>query len=82
MRVTFMRERIIACYTCSRGLEPVTGRMPCEELAGWLTISYWKGKEAVEHYNFCSPQCLRQWMDEMFPGIPEVYLKSFDEQDN
>lgn len=76
-----MQERVITCYSCNRELKRAEGRTPCEELAGWLTISYWQGKEAVDHYNFCSPKCLRQWMDDMFPPIPEVYLKSFDEND-
>lgn len=76
-----MQGRRIICHSCGFELEHGTGRMPCEELEGWLTISHWKGKETVEHYNFCSPICLRQWIDRLFPPIPDVYLKSFNEQD-
>ncbi len=76
-----MQGRLISCYSCGRELEHGMGRMPCEELEGWLTISHWKGKEMVDHYSFCSHRCLRQWVDQLFPRIPEVYLKSFDEQD-
>ena len=76
-----MQGRVITCHTCGLELEPEQGRMPCEELEGWITVSYWKGKEAVDHYNLCSPKCLRHWVDQVFPGIPEIYLKSFDEQE-
>ncbi|MBM3132438.1 MAG: hypothetical protein FJZ95_05330 [Chloroflexi bacterium] len=75
-----MQGRVITCYTCGKELEHHTGLPPCEELAGWITVSFWKGKESVDHYSFCSAPCLQEWAEEQSTRIPEVFLKSFDDQ--
>lgn len=77
-----MRAGVIMCYSCGRQVEHTSGQPPCEELTGWITISHWKGKEAVDHYNFCSPLCLKQWIVGQATPIPEAFLKSFSEDDN
>ena len=71
----------IACDWCGAVLEHRRGRLPCEELAGWITLSYWKGREEVDHFNFCSPACLRGWIESQCPSVPEVFLRSFEEED-
>ncbi len=76
-----MQGRVIVCYGCGKELEHGTGRMPCEELEGWITISHWKGKESVDHYSFCSTQCLHQWVGDLFPRVPDVFLNSFGDED-
>lgn len=74
-----MQTGMITCYSCGRELEHRMGTPPCEELTGWITISHWKGKESVDHYNFCSPLCLKQWIEGQSTPIPDVFLKSFEE---
>ena len=74
-----MQGRNIFCHSCGKELEHKMGKMPCENLAGWLTISHWKGHESVDHYSFCSVSCLRTWVEDLSPRIPDVFLKSFGE---
>jgi len=76
-----MQGRMIVCDSCGRELGHIMGQMPCEEMEGWITISQWKGKESVDHLNFCSSVCLQQWFQEQFPRVPEVFLRSFDSED-
>lgn len=76
-----MEGRTVVCYSCGREPEHVTGRLPCEELSGWLMVSHWKGRESVEHYSFCSAECLYQWSKSRIVEVPDVFLKSFDDQE-
>jgi hypothetical protein len=54
--------------------------MPCEVLRGWFIISHLKGVESVEQKNYCSLDCLKRWLDSEFPDVPEVFLKSMEDQ--
>lgn len=74
-----MEERNIVCRSCGKELEHKMGRMPCEDLRGWLTISHWKGRESVDHFSFCSVGCMQAWVEDQRTPIPEVFLKSFAE---
>lgn len=75
-----MQVRAVICHSCGKELEHKIGRMPCEELTGWITISIWKGKESVDHFNFCSIECLQMWVVYQSPQIPDVFLRAFDEE--
>ena len=69
-----------AGYTeCSeRGSPPEDAR--CEVLHGWLTVSHWKGKGAVEHYDFCSFTCLQKWVEGQVPKIPKTFFRAFQQE--
>lgn len=69
------------CQSCGKGVECSAEEPPCEALAGWLTVSHWKGPGAVSRYNFCSFSCLKSWVDAQVPGVPDVFLKSFGEDE-
>jgi len=71
----------LSCRSCGRRVEGKREGPPCHVLEGWLTVSYWKGEGAVEHYNFCSLGCLRSWVKAQAPEVPEVFLKSFGEDE-
>ena len=75
-------KMVFSCHSCSKEVECSSGRRPCEEFRGWLTVSHWKGLGSVEHYNFCSFGCLKSWVDTHIPRVPEVFLKSFREDKN
>jgi hypothetical protein len=75
-----MQGRAVICHSCGKELEHKAGCMPCEELTGWITVSIWKGKESVDHHNFCSIGCLQIWVEDQSPTIPEIFLKAFDEE--
>ncbi len=74
-----MRGWHVICYCCDRKVEHHDSEPPCEVLRGWLTVSYWKGRESVDHYSFCSLSCLQEWVDSHVPKIPEIFLRSFGE---
>ena len=72
-------ERIrLSCHSYGEEMESSSGESPCEGLKGWLTVSYWKGLGRVFRYNFCSYRYLKSWVDTQVPGVPEVFLKSFE----
>lgn len=69
----------LTCHSCGKGVEGSPGKLPCEVLKDWITVSRWKGPGAVSHYNFCSLICLKSWVDAHVPRVPEVFLESFEE---
>lgn len=75
-----MQERTVTCNSCGRELELMAGQLPCEELSGWVMVSFWKGKESVDHYSFCSVDCLHNWLGNQVTKVPDVFLKSFEEE--
>ena len=68
------------CHSCGREVKLEEGDKPCEVLCGWLMLSCLKDPEAIDRYSFCSPGCLKAWVDEQLPDIPEVFLKSLGEE--
>ena len=76
-----VQEKTITCSSCGKELEHTAGRMPCEELSGWFMLSHLKGKESVDHYSFCSADCLYEWSADQIIPVPDVFLKSFGEDD-
>jgi len=76
-----MQERAVICYSCGRELELAMGRLPCEQLDGWIMVSWLKGREAVDQYRFCSVDCLRDWLNSQITKVPDAFLKSFDEEE-
>lgn len=72
----------LTCHSCGKGAEGSPGKLPCEVLKDWITVSHWKGLHAVSHYNFCSLICLKSWVDVHVPKVPEVFLESFKESEN
>ena len=74
-----MPKGYFVCHSCGKRLEYSPDERPCEVLTGWLLVSQWKGIEQVQHYYFCSPTCLKRWVNTQSPQIPEAFLKAFDE---
>lgn len=68
------------CFFCGRKVETCSKEPPCRVLEGWLTVSYLKGLEAVEQYNFCCFTCLEKWAQSHIPQVPNVFLESFREE--
>ena len=73
-----MPREYFICHSCGERVECGVRQKPCEALEGWLMVSLWKGPEAVEHYNFCSLNCLKTWVDTQLPQVPDVFLKAFE----
>lgn len=76
-----MRGWYVICYFCGRKVEHHHSDPPCQVLGGWLTVSCWRGLESVDHYSFCSLSCVQGWVGSQVPSIPEVFLKSFAEEE-
>jgi hypothetical protein len=45
-------------------------------------VTQWEGPGAVTHHYFCSFDCLKSWISSQLPEVPEVFLKSFGEEEN
>ena len=72
-------EEQLSCHFCGEEPECPQGEPPCQALEGWFTVSCWEGPGEVVQYSFCSLDCLKSWVDGELPGIPEVFLESFEE---
>jgi len=81
-------RRTATCYSCGKKIEyaPCSERgvaledAPCNALSGWLTISHWKGIGHVNHYDFCSFDCLFIWAKAQVPKIPKTFLDAFQDE--
>ena len=51
----------------------------CVVLRGWLSVSHWKGMEALDYYDFCSLTCLQKWVGSKVPKVPETFNRAFEE---
>ncbi|MEW6002240.1 MAG: hypothetical protein AB1638_06285 [Nitrospirota bacterium] len=81
-----MSESYSVCVSCGKQVEyaecsegesqPDNPR--CQALTGWYSVSKWKGIESFDQYDFCSLDCLREWIDKQMPKIPEEYLRNFE----
>jgi len=76
------QKRRLSCNSCSKEVECPPGEPPCEVLKGWFTVSQWEGPGAVSHYYFCSLSCLKSWVSNRVPKVPQVFLKSFGEDES
>jgi len=72
----------VSCPRCHNGAKRIFSAFPCEVLDGWLMVSLWKGPEAVEHYNFCSLNCLKTWVDTQLPQVPDAFLRAFEKRED
>jgi len=80
-------RRVATCYSCGKRVEytPCSERgvlpedAPCNVLSGWLTVSWWKGRGHVDHYDFCSIDCLFRWAEAEVPQIPKTFLDAFQD---
>jgi hypothetical protein len=76
-----MNGRNCVCHSCGRRVEFDSKDVPCEVLRGWLIVSHLKGVEEVDHISFCSPSCLKRWADDQTPPVPDVFIRSLEEED-
>ncbi len=76
------KKKHLTCNSCGEGVECSPGEPPCEVLKGWFTVSQWEGPGAVSHYYFCSLSCLKSWVNNRVPKVPQVFLKSFGEDES
>ena len=76
------KKKHVSCNSCGKEVECSPGEPPCEVLRGWFTVSQWEGPGAVSHYYFCSLNCLKSWVSNRVPKVPQVFLKSFGEDES
>ena len=76
------KKRRLSCHSCGIEIECSPGEPPCEVLKGWFTVAQWEGPGAVSHYYFCSLSCLKSWVSNRVPKVPQVFLKSFGEDES
>ena len=76
-----MPGRCSVCSLCGVRVELAKHELPCEVLRGWLIVSRLKGPEAIERHSFCSTDCLKKWLEAESPKVPEIFIRSIDEED-
>jgi len=73
-------KKFVVCHSCGRRMRVPAGEPPCHFMGGWLTLTRWRHPHVVKQYNFCSLTCLKLWVDKELPEIPQVFLKSLEEE--
>jgi hypothetical protein len=81
-----MSKSYSVCVSCGKRVEyadcseqlPTPENPRCQALVGWFTVSKWKGMESYDQFDFCSLDCIRGWIEEQMPKIPEIYLRPFE----
>ena len=76
-----MLGRCSVCSLCGVKVELSKDELPCEALNGWLIVSLLKGAESIERHSFCSRDCLRKWLEAESPQVPDIFIRSMDEED-
>ena len=74
-------ERSCICQSCGLKVELQPGEMPCQALKNWFVITRFQETEQIGRYSFCSLHCLKDWVESEMPRIPEIFLRSMDEED-
>lgn len=83
-----MSKSYSVCASCGKKVEyadcsdewPPPENSRCQALKGWFSVSKWIGMGSYDQYDFCSLDCLREWINEQMPKIPEGYLKTFENE--
>ncbi len=75
-----MIKRHCVCHSCGRTTEFGQDELPCKVLRGWLVLSSLKDVEVIDRYGFCSLGCLKKWVDSQAPQVPDIFLKSLEEE--
>ncbi|MDD4874209.1 MAG: hypothetical protein PHE15_04470 [Dehalococcoidales bacterium] len=75
-----MVNQYCICYSC--GMERVfsPNELACDILDGWFIVSRFTGKSSVAKYNFCSYYCLQEWIISQSSCVPEIFIKSINEE--
>jgi hypothetical protein len=76
-----MPGRCSVCSSCGVRVELGQGELPCEVLRGWFIVSQLRGSESIERHSFCSISCLKKWAETESPQVPEIFIRSLDEED-
>jgi len=78
-----VEEAVFVCHSCGKKERAPFGKPPCEVLIGWFIVSQWKiPGSSVEQHIFCSLTCLKRWVDDKVPEVPETFLKSFGDKND
>jgi len=74
-----MREEDLVCRSCGKQVKQSETERPCERLAGWFMVTEWGGPGTVDSCFLCCSDCLRAWAESRSPGIPDAFLKAFND---
>jgi hypothetical protein len=75
-----MVSQYCVCYSCGREKEFSPNELACDVLSGWFLVSTFTGSGSLARYNFCSYGCLQEWVISQASCVPEIFIKSMDEE--
>ena len=75
-------ELRVWCQSCGKERTSSSRDQPREALKSWVTVSYRLGPGISSHQYFCSLTCLKKWLDENVPTVPDIFLSAFKDEDS
>ena len=75
-----MASQYCVCFSCGKEKEFSPNELACDVLAGWLMVTAFNGNGSVIRYNFCSYECLQEWIMSQTPFAPDIFIKSLNEE--
>jgi len=75
-----MVSQYCLCFSCGREKEFSPNESASDVLAGWLIVSAFNGNGSIVRYNFCSYECLQEWVVSQSSMSPEIFMNSLNEE--
>ena len=74
--------KYFVCRSCGKKVEISEAKPPCEVLKGWIMATQWQDLQSVNQYVFCSFSCLKRWVDSKVLSVPDVFIRSFGDDED
>lgn len=75
-----MVSQYCLCFSCGREKEFSPNELASDVLEGWFLVSAFNGNGSIVRYNFCSYECLQEWVVSQASLAPEVFMNSLNEE--
>ncbi|HAS04607.1 MAG TPA: hypothetical protein DCR71_02435 [Dehalococcoidia bacterium] len=75
-----MVSQYCLCFSCGREKEFSPNEPASDVLEGWLIVSAFNGNGSIVRYNFCSYECLQEWVVSQSSMSPEIFMNSINEE--
>ncbi|MFA5629395.1 MAG: hypothetical protein WC958_04000 [Dehalococcoidales bacterium] len=73
-----MVDQYCLCFSCGQEKRFSPNEAVSDVLEGWLILSAFNGNGSVVRYNFCSYECLRDWVLSQSSPAAVMFMNSLN----